>query len=92
MPDVVGLGPEGSLTVILCLVRLINAFGLIPVILCNGLYGFFPDRIPFGVYPEGVSFSILIMNILTPLIDRYVRPRPFGAKKEAECNEKSNGG
>lgn len=38
----------------------------------------------FGVYPEGVSFSILIMNILTPLIDRYVRPRPFGAKKEAE--------
>lgn len=37
----------------------------------------------FGVYPEGVSFSILIMNILTPLIDRYVRPRPFGVKKEA---------
>jgi len=32
----------------------------------------------FGVYPEGVSFSILIMNILTPLIDRYVRPKPFG--------------
>ena len=38
----------------------------------------------FGVYPEGVSFSILIMNILTPLIDRYVRPKPFGVKKEAE--------
>lgn len=37
----------------------------------------------FGVYPEGVSFSILIMNILTPLIDRYVHQRPFGAKKEA---------
>ena len=39
----------------------------------------------FGVYPEGVSFSILIMNILTPLIDRYVRPKPFGdtGKKEA---------
>ena len=34
----------------------------------------------FGVYPEGVSFSILIMNIITPLIDRYVRPQPFGAK------------
>jgi len=39
----------------------------------------------FGVYPEGVSYSILIMNILTPLIDRYVRPVPFGTKvKEAE--------
>ena len=37
----------------------------------------------FGVYPEGVSYSILIMNIITPLIDRYVRPRPFGVKKEA---------
>lgn len=37
----------------------------------------------FGVYPEGVSYSILIMNILTPLIDRYVHPVPFGAKKEA---------
>ena len=40
----------------------------------------------FGIYPEGVSFSILIMNILVPLIDRYVRPIPFGvhkSKKEA---------
>ncbi len=37
----------------------------------------------FGVYPEGVSYSILIMNILTPLIDRYVRPKPFGMKKGA---------
>ena len=33
----------------------------------------------FGAYAEGVSFAILLMNILTPLIDRYVRPRPFGA-------------
>ena len=29
-------------------------------------------------YPEGVSFAILIMNALTPLIDRYLRPRIFG--------------
>lgn len=33
----------------------------------------------FGAYPEGVSFSILLMNILTPLIDRYVKTRPLGA-------------
>ena len=32
----------------------------------------------FGGYPEGVSYSILIMNALTPLIDRYVRPRRYG--------------
>ena len=37
----------------------------------------------FGIYPEGVSFSILIMNIMTPLIDRYVHQKPFGAKREA---------
>jgi len=31
-----------------------------------------------GGYPEGVCYSILLMNALTPLIDRYVRPRRFG--------------
>jgi len=34
----------------------------------------------FGGYPEGVSFAILLMNAATPLIDRYQRPRVFGAK------------
>lgn len=37
----------------------------------------------FGSYPEGVSFSILLMNIVTPYIDRFTMTRPFGAKKEA---------
>ena len=32
----------------------------------------------FGVYPEGVSFAILIMNALTPLINTYVKPKQFG--------------
>jgi len=32
----------------------------------------------WGSYPEGVSFSILFMNALTPLIDRYTARRPFG--------------
>lgn len=32
----------------------------------------------WGAYPEGVSFSILIMNALTPLIDRYTVKKPFG--------------
>ena len=32
----------------------------------------------WGGYPEGVSYSILIMNIFTPIIDRHTRPRVFG--------------
>lgn len=34
----------------------------------------------FGAYPEGCSFAILVMNALTPLINRGTQPRPFGAK------------
>ncbi|MCE5330078.1 RnfABCDGE type electron transport complex subunit D [bacterium] len=36
----------------------------------------------FGAMPEGVCFSILIMNGFTPLIDRYVWPKPFGFVRE----------
>ncbi len=32
----------------------------------------------WGSYPEGVSFSILFMNALTPLIDRSTTGKPFG--------------
>lgn len=32
----------------------------------------------FGSYPEGVSFSILLMNIMTPHIDNLTRKKPFG--------------
>ena len=34
----------------------------------------------FGSYPEGISFAILIMNAVVPLINRYIRPKRFGAK------------
>lgn len=37
----------------------------------------------WGAYPEGVSFAILIMNGLTPLINRYVKPRKFGEGRVA---------
>lgn len=40
----------------------------------------------YGSYPEGVSFSILLMNILTPYIEQLTRSKVFGAK-EAEKNE-----
>lgn len=32
--------------------------------------------------PEGVSFSIILMNILTPLIERGTMPKPFGSVKK----------
>ncbi len=35
----------------------------------------------FGGYPEGVSFSILLMNVASPLIEKYTAPKPFGYVK-----------
>lgn len=35
----------------------------------------------FGVYPEGVSFAILFMNILTPYIDALTGHKVFGGRK-----------
>ena len=35
----------------------------------------------FGAYPEGVSFAILLMNILSPYLEKWTTPRPLGAKK-----------
>ena len=35
----------------------------------------------FGSYPEGATYAILLMNIVTPLIDRAVKPRVYGEVK-----------
>jgi electron transport complex protein RnfD len=35
----------------------------------------------YGSYPEGVSFAILLMNILTPYINKATRRRPLGGVK-----------
>lgn len=50
----------------------------------------------FASYPEGVSFAILFMNIVTPLIDRFVIRQYYGiakaektAKKEAKALAKA---
>jgi len=34
----------------------------------------------WGAYPEGMSFAILIMNAVVPLINKYVKPKRFGVK------------
>lgn len=35
----------------------------------------------WGAYPEGMSFAILIMNAVTPLLNMYIHPKRFGEKK-----------
>lgn len=35
-----------------------------------------------GGFPEGVCYSILLMNLATPLIDRFTIPKPFGEVKK----------
>jgi electron transport complex protein RnfD len=35
----------------------------------------------FGALPEGVSYSILLMNVATPIIEKYTAPRVFGGAK-----------
>ena len=36
----------------------------------------------FGAMPEGVCFSILLMNAFTPLIDKYIKLKPYGFKSK----------
>ena len=41
----------------------------------------------FGGLPEGVMYSILFMNALTPLIDRYTQPRVYGTGSKGAPEE-----
>lgn len=36
----------------------------------------------WGGYPEGVAFAVLLMNTLTPVIDRVTKPRILGRDKQ----------
>lgn len=42
----------------------------------------------FAGYPEGVTYAILFMNIVTPLLDKYIKPRIYGEVKEKKGGEK----
>jgi len=44
----------------------------------------------WGGYPEGVSYSILLMNVFTPLIDKYTIPKTFGEKGEKDYAKQGN--
>ncbi len=41
----------------------------------------------FASLPEGVSFAILIMNLLVPHIETIMAPKPFGTVKEKKTKE-----
>lgn len=32
----------------------------------------------FGSYPEGVTYAIMLMNVATPLIDKFIAPKLYG--------------
>ena len=43
-------------------------------------------------YPEGMSYAILFMNVLTPLIDKWTMPKTFGAVKAEKAKKAAKGG
>ncbi len=48
------------------------------------LYGFFGGVLviiirTYGIYPDGVPFAVLLINLCTPLID-LIQPKPFGGR------------
>jgi len=38
----------------------------------------------WGGYPEGMAFAVLLMNAMTPVIDRFVRPRILGRNRKGQ--------
>ena len=39
----------------------------------------------YGGFPEGAAFSILLMNLLVPIIDKYTKPNVYGVTKKKEA-------
>lgn len=42
----------------------------------------------YGGYPEGVSYSILLANLVVPIIEKYTRPKVFGVSYEKDKGAK----
>ena len=54
-----------------------------------GLLTFFIRR--YGGYSEGVSFSILIMNLLVYYLDKFTRPKPYGKLRQNNPPKEAKG-
>ncbi len=46
----------------------------------------------WGGYPEGVTYAILFMNLVSPLIDRFVVPRYYGYEHDVALRRKAKTG
>ena len=46
----------------------------------------------WGIYPEGVTYAILFMNLVTPLIDRFVVPKYYGYAHDDAARRAKKGG
>lgn len=46
----------------------------------------------WGGFPEGMAFAVLLMNALTPVIDRYCRPRILGRRRDGRPLEPETAG
>ena len=68
----------------LCDLPITPAGQIIYGICCGLLTGIFRC---FGANAEGVSFAIILSNILVPIIEKFTIPRAFGLAKEAKKNE-----
>lgn len=89
-----GMDPVGTLASVLSGGLLLGAFFMATDYVTSPTTGW--GKVIFGVgvglitvlirqlgnYPEGVSFAILLMNLLTPYIDRLTERRLFGGGKE----------
>lgn len=63
----------------------ITPMGQIIFGICCGIFTGLFRR--FGANAEGVSFAIILSNILVPMIEKYTVPRAFGMVKEAKKQE-----
>jgi electron transport complex protein RnfD len=45
----------------------------------------------WGSYPEGVTYAILFMNLVTPLIDKYVVPKYYGYAHDVQARRAAGG-
>lgn len=63
----------------------ITPMGRIVFGICLGIFtGLFRT---FGANAEGVSFAIILSNLLVPIIEKYTVPRAFGVVKEVKKHE-----
>ena len=68
------------------------AGGLVTMLIAKHAFGGLGQNIFNPALAEGVSYAILLMNCCVPLIDRYLKPRPFGTRQGTARRASEKGG